>query len=151
MTAPGKSLEETQALIQETFDYLLQEATNTLSLGGSFAPFGAGIRGDGERTHVNIDLPWDRSTPNQHIQALIQAFRTEAQDGKLVVAGLVFDGRMRRETGDGQSALVMHIEHGGGEGVQVFMPYKRLEDAANPYFDDPIVEPIEPEIFKNAA
>jgi hypothetical protein len=140
----------TQSHVQETFDYLFGEARKVLALGGSFAPFGAAIRASGERTHVNVDLPIDRSTPNDHISGLIMGFRQEAQQGRIFIAGLAFDGRMNAD-GVSSTALVIHIESSDGEGVQVFVPYARADDAAALTFEDPVVQPITPEIFTRAA
>ena len=143
-------IEATQKDVQETFDYLFGEASKVLELGGSFAPFGAAMRESGERTHVNVDLPIDRSTPNDHISGLIMGFRQEASQGRIYMAGLAFDGRM---TADGKSveALVFHIESSDGEGVQIFVPYRRLDGSAKLSFDNPVVQPITPEIFTKAA
>ncbi len=143
-------IEATQKDVQDTFDYLFGEASKVLELGGSFAPFGAAMRHGGERTHVNVDLPIDRSTPNDHISGLIMGFRQEAAQGRIFLAGLAFDGRM---TADGKSveALVVHIESSSGEGMQIFVPYRRLEAAGKLSFDSPVVQPITPEIFTKAA
>ncbi|MDX2235344.1 MAG: hypothetical protein NW200_12670 [Hyphomonadaceae bacterium] len=142
-------IEATQQNVQETFDYLFGEASKVLELGGSFAPFGAAIRESGERTHVNVDLPIDRSTPNDHISGLILGFRQEAQAGRIFLAGLAFDGRMTSD-GSAVQALVIHIESAQGEGMQVFVPYTRGLDA-KPVFERPVVQPITPEIFTLGA
>lgn len=144
------SLESIQAEVQETYDYLVGQAVTAMSQGGSFAPFGAAIRYDGERTHMNVDLTADTSTPNQHIQGLISAFRAEAASGALKLAGLIFDGQMARADGARAPALVVHIEHDSGEGVQVFVPYQRVSEGKI-HLNEPVVEPIEPEIFMAAA
>lgn len=143
-------IEATQKDVQETFDYLFGEASKVLALGGSFAPFGAAIRESGERTHVNVDLPIDRSTPNDHISGLIMGFRQEAAQGRIFVAGLAFDGRMTSE-GRSETAVVIHIESSAGEGLQIFVPYVRADSAAAPVFESPVVQPIVPEIFTRAA
>lgn len=140
----------TQKDVQETYDYLFGEAAKVLALGGSFAPFGAAIRENGERTHVNVDLPIERSTPNDHISGLIMGFRQEAAQSRIYIAGLVFDGRMSQE-GRSAPALVVHIESSDGEGVQVFVPYSRPTDGAKPVFESPVVQQIVPEIFTRAA
>ncbi len=142
-------IEATQKHVQETFDYLFGEASKVLELGGSFAPFGAAIRESGERTHVNVDLPIERSTPNDHISGLIMGFRQEAQAGRIFLAGLAFDGRMTSD-GGAVEALVIHIESAGGEGMQIFVPYLRGEDT-RPVFDKPVIQPIVPEIFTLGA
>lgn len=144
------SLEAIQAEVQETYDYLVGEAVTAMNQGGSFAPFGAAIRYDGERTHMNVDLAAEASTPNQHIHGLISAFRGEAANGSLKLAGLIFDGQMARADGLRVPALVVHIEHDSGEGVQVFVPYQRII-GGKVHLENPVVEPIEPEIFQAAA
>lgn len=143
-------IEATQKDVQETFDYLFGEAAQVLGKGGSFAPFGAAIRESGERTHVNVDLPIDRSTPNDHISGLIMGFRQEAAQGRIFIAGLAFDGRMNSD-GTSVPAVVIHIESSAGEGIQVFVPYDRADAAAAPVFEPPVVQPIVPEIFVRAA
>lgn len=139
------TIEATQRDVQETFDYLFVEASKALELGGSFAPFGAAIRANGERTHVNVDLPIETSTPNDHISGLVMGFRQEAEQGRIFLAGLAFDGRMSAE-GQSGPALVVHIETSVGEGIQVFVPYER-ESAGPVRFAEPVVQPILPEIF----
>ena len=143
-------IEATQKNVQETYDYLFGEASKVLEKGGSFAPFGAAMRQSGERTHVNVDLPIERSTPNDHISGLIMGFRQEAAQNRILLAGLAFDGRM---TADGKSveALVIHIESSDGEGMQVFVPYSRTPGVAKIAFDNPVVQPITPEIFTKGA
>jgi hypothetical protein len=143
------SVVATQKDVQETFDYLFSEASKVLALGGSFAPFGAAIRQSGERTHVNVDLPIDRSTPNDHISGLIMGFRQEAQAGRIFLAGLAFDGRMTSE-GRSVEALVIHIESAQGEGMQVFVPYAR-DEGQPPVFEPVVVQPIVPEIFSRSG
>lgn len=142
--------DRTQTEVQETYDYLFGEASKVLDLGGSFAPFGAAIRQGGERTHMNVDLPTGTSNPQDHIAGLIRAFRQEAEQGKISVAGLAFDGKV---TVDGQraDALIIHIEHLDGGGVQIFVPYLRIDGPKKLNFLDPIVQNIEPEIFQAAA
>lgn len=139
-------IEATQKDVQETFDYLYAEAAKVMELGGSFAPFGAAIRQNGERTHVNVDLPIERSTPNDHISGLIMGFRKEAEAGRIFIAGLAFDGKIAVD-GEQREALVVHVEHDKGEGVQIFVPYERLPDGKTLRFAPPILQPINPEIF----
>lgn len=143
-------IEATQREVQETFDYLYQEAAKVMELGGSFAPFGAAIRLNGERTHVNVDLPIERSTPNDHISGLIMGFRKEAEAGRIFIAGLAFDGKIG-VSGEQREALVIHLEHDKGEGLQIFVPYERQRDSKKIVFGQPIVQQITPEIFSLAA
>jgi len=144
------TIEATQKHVQETYDYLYNEAAKVMELGGSFAPFGAAIRLNGERTHVNVDLPIDRSTPNDHISGLIMGFRKEAEAGRIFIAGLAFDGKIGVD-GQQREALVIHLEHDKGEGLQIFVPYQRQADSKKIVFGPPIVQQITPEIFSLAA
>jgi hypothetical protein len=143
-------IEVTQRDVQETFDYLYQEAAKVMEMGGSFAPFGAAIRMNGERTHVNVDLPIERSTPNDHISGLIMGFRKEVEAGRIFVAGLAFDGKVAIG-GEQREALVVHIEHEKGEGIEVFVPYERKAPGEKIAFGQPIVQNIIPEIFSRAG
>lgn len=143
-------IEVTQRDVQETFDYLYEEASKVMQLGGSFAPFGAAIRLNGERTHVNVDLPIERSTPNDHISGLIMGFRKEAEEGRIFIAGLAFDGKVA-VNGEQREAVVVHIEHEKGEGIEVFVPYTRGGPDQKISFGQPIVQNIIPEIFSRAG
>ena len=132
-----------QRHLQETYEYLFDTAHRALKEGGSFAPFGAGIRKTGEQIHTNVDLPIDRSAPQDHISGLIAGFRLDEKENGLIAAGLVFDGRARS---DDAAALCFHIEAANGRAVEVIVPYARRapEEIA---FDEPQVSEVEPEIF----
>jgi hypothetical protein len=97
-----------------------------------------------------VNLSTETSNPQDHIVGLIKAFRQEAEQGRISVAGLAFDGKV---TVDGQraDALIIHIEHLQGGGVQIFVPYLRIEGPQKLNFLDPIIQNIEPEIFQAAA
>lgn len=136
----------TAAAVQETYEFLFDEAHRALLQGGSFKPFGAGVRPDGERTQMHVDLPVDRSTPQQHIAALIAGMRQEAGARRLAVAGLVIDGGMQTPDGDA-TAVVVHMEAEGGESVQVTIPYERLLETGEIRFKEPQVAPVTSEIF----
>ncbi len=132
-----------QRHLQDTYEYLFDAAHRALREGGSFAPFGAGIRKTGEQIHTNVDLPIDKSAPADHISGLIAGFRLDEQENGLIAAGLVFDGRA---SSDDASALCFHIEGANGGAVEVIVPYARRapEQIA---FDNPQVSQVEPEIF----
>jgi hypothetical protein len=132
-----------QRHLQETYEYLFDTAHRALKEGGSFAPFGAGIRKTGEQIHTNVDLPIDRSAPADHISGLIAGFRLDEQENGLIAAGLVFDGRARS---DDAAALCFHIEGANGRAVEVIVPYAR-RSAEEIAFDEPQISEVEPEIF----
>jgi hypothetical protein len=129
--------------LQDTYEYLFDTAHRALKEGGSFAPFGAGIRKTGEQIHTNVDLPIDRSAPQDHISGLIAGFRQDEQENGLIAAGLVFDGR---SSVDDAAALCFHIEGANGRAVEVIVPYaRRAADLIA--FDKPQISEVEPEIF----
>lgn len=132
-----------QRHLQDTYEYLFDAAHRALLEGGSFAPFGAGLRKTGEQIHTNVDLPIEKSAPADHISGLIAGFRLDEKENGLIAAGLVFDGRARS---DDASALCFHIEAANGRAVEVIVPYQR-RDSAGIAFDEPQVSEVEPEIF----
>lgn len=132
-----------QRHLQDTYEYLFDAAHRALRDGGSFAPFGAGIRKTGEQIHTNVDLPIEKSAPADHISGLIAGFRLDERENGLIAAGLVFDGRARS---DDASALCFHIEVANGRAVEVIVPYARRE-SAEIAFSEPQVSEVEPEIF----
>lgn len=131
-----------QKHLQDTYEYLFDAAYRALREGGSFAPFGAGIRKTGEQIHTNVDLPIDQSSPSDHISGLIAGFRADEAEHGLIAAGLVFDGRA---SSDDAAALCFHVEGANGRAVEVIVPYKRL--ITEIAFDDPQITEVQPEIF----
>ncbi len=132
-----------QRHLQDTYEYLFDTAHRALLEGGSFAPFGAGLRKTGEQIHTNVDLPMESSAPADHISGLIAGFRLDEEENGLIAAGLVFDGRA---SSDNASALCFHIEAANGRAVEVIVPYQRRE-GAGVAFDEPQVSEVAPEIF----
>jgi hypothetical protein len=136
-----------QRHLQDTYEYLFDNAHRALREGGSFAPFGAGIRKTGEQIHTNVDLPIEQSSPNDHISGLIAGFRKDEADNGLIAAGLVFDGRARS---DDAAALCFHIEAANGSAVEVIVPYARRE-ANQIAFDVPQITEVHAEIFTDVV
>lgn len=131
-----------QQHLQDTYEYLFEVAHRALLEGGSFAPFGAGIRKTGEQIHTNVDLPIEQSVPVDHISGLIAGFRQDEQENGLIAAGLVFDGRARS---DDAAALCFHIEGANGRAVEVIVPYERVNELIA--FQPPQVSEVTSEIF----
>lgn len=132
-----------QQHLQDTYQYLFDAAHRALLEGGSFAPFGAGIRKTGEQIHTNVDLDIARSAPADHISGLIAGFRLDEKQNGLIAAGLVFDGQARS---DDARALCFHIEGADGRAVEVIVPYAR-NTAQQIAFDTPQVSEVQAEIF----
>jgi hypothetical protein len=135
-----------QRHLQDTYEYLFDNAYRALLDGGSFAPFGAGIRKTGEQIHTNVDLPIDRSSPNDHISGLIAGFRKDEAENGLMAAGLVFDGRARS---DDAAALCFHIEVANGSAVEVIVPYARRDSQIA--FENPQITEVQAEIFTDVV
>jgi hypothetical protein len=131
-----------QRHLQDTYEYLFDAAHRALLEGGSFAPFGAGIRKTGEQIHTNVDLPINTSAPADHISGLIAGFRKDDEENGLMAAGLVFDGRA---PSDDASALCFHLETANGRALEVIVPYARA--SAEIAFSSPQVAEVTPEIF----
>lgn len=132
-----------QQHLQDTYEYLFDTAHRALGEGGSFAPFGAGIRKTGEQIHTNVDLPIEKSAPSDHISGLIAGFRADEAEHGLIAAGLVFDGRARS---DDAAALCFHLEGANGKAVEVIVPYRRMPGNIIA-FDAPQVSDVQSEIF----
>src|SRR5262249_8393299 len=130
-----------QRHLQDTYEYLFDAAHRALLEGGSFAPFGAGIRKTGEQIHTNVDLDMTKSVPADHISGLIAGFRMDDEQNGLMAAGLVFDGRA---SSDDAAALCFHIEAANGRAIEVVVPYRRMiGDIVD--FSDPQVTEVQPE------
>jgi hypothetical protein len=132
-----------QRHLQETYQYLFDAAHHALMAGGSFAPFGAGVRSSGEQIHTTVDLAIEESAPADHISGLIAGFRADAAHNGLIAAGLVFDGRA---ASDDASALCFHIEIAGGSAIEVIVPYQRGAESELA-FSNPKITEVQPEIF----
>ena len=132
-----------QRHLQDTYEYLFDAAHRALQAGGSFAPFGAGIRKTGEQIHTNVDLPMEQSAPSDHISGLIAGFRADEKDKGLIAAGLVFDGRARS---DDANALCFHLEVANGKAVEVIVPSRRMPGNILD-FETPQISEVQPEIF----
>jgi len=132
-----------QRHLQETYEYLFDSAHRALQAGGSFAPFGAGIRKTGEQIHTNVDLPVEKSQPADHISGLIAGFRLDDTQNGLIAAGLVFDGRA---SSDAAAALCFHIEAANGRAVEVIVPYAR-RSTTEIAFSEPQISEVASEIF----
>jgi len=134
--------EDSEALIEETYEYMLAGARGALGEGLSYLPFGAAVRASGERLHMSLDADAQKKTAEEQIAGLVAALR---KDPALVCAGLCFDGAVGLETGESAPAVCMHIEINGGESLEAFVPYVREPNGI--VVMQPIFAPSDPEIF----
>lgn len=133
--------------LQDTYQYLFDAAHRALLEGGSFAPFGAGIRKTGEQIHTSVDLKIESSAPADHLSGLIAGFRADDAKNGLMAAGLVFDGHA---VSDNARALCFHIEAANGKAVEVVVPYDRKADKSV-LFAEPVVSDVFPEVFTDVT
>lgn len=129
--------------LQDTYQYLFDAAHRALLEGGSFAPFGAGIRKTGEQIHTTVDLSSETSAPSDHLSGLIAGFRADDKENGLMAAGLVFDGHA---VSDNARALCFHIEAANGKAVEVVVPYNRTTENKI-LFSEPQISDVYPEVF----
>jgi hypothetical protein len=135
-----------QRHLQETYQYLFDEAQRALALGGSFRPFGAGTRKTGELIQTTVDASLEGIGPQDHIAGLISGFRTDDKESGLIVAGLVFDGQMTEQGASHGRALVFHLEAANGRAIEVVVPYEmRVGGVID--FQTPVATEVLPEIF----
>jgi hypothetical protein len=132
-----------QQHLQDTYQYLFDAAHRALLEGGSFAPFGAGIRKTGEQIHTTVDLSIETSAPADHLSGLIAGFRADDKENGLIAAGLVFDGHA---VSDNARALCFHIEVANGKAVEIVVPYNRTSESKI-LFSEPQVSDVYPEVF----
>ncbi|MBL8551812.1 MAG: hypothetical protein JNJ73_17630 [Hyphomonadaceae bacterium] len=131
--------------MQGTYQFLFDEAHRALNLGGSFRPFGAGVRKNGEPIETYVDLGNAAADPQAHIGGLISGLKEEDQRHGLMAAGLVFDGQMTDAQGAHGRALVFHLEAANGRAVEVVVPYEVKLSVVD--FSEPVVTEVVPEIF----
>jgi hypothetical protein len=135
----------TEGDIRETYNYLYAGAKAAIDQGGSFVPFGAAVRLNGDRTHMGLEASSFGETVQDHIGTLVLAMREDAEKNGLRAVGLVFDGQVTLDDGAQSAAIVMHIEVFHGESLEAFVPYVR-EPGTVSYFP-PIFAPTDPSVF----
>ena len=138
-----------QEHLQETYQFLFDEALVALQEGGSMRPFGAGTRRTGERIQAQVQPKPGDDGVQAHIQGLIAGFRQEDQEHGLIAAGLVFDGAMQDDGSVYSRALCFHLEAANGRALQVIVPYESLLGQIN--FAEPAIEEVAPEVFINVS
>jgi hypothetical protein len=134
--------EETDDLLQEAFDYMLEGARDALQRGPSFMPFGAAVRLGGQRLHLNLADDMRAKTAEEQIAGIVAGLQA---DPGLICASLCFDGAVGLQSGENVPAICMHIEVRGGESIECFTPYVREPTGLT--IMQPIIAPTDPEIF----
>lgn len=135
--------------MQDTYQYLFDEAHRCLTHGGSFRPFGAGIRRTGEQIQTQVEMPAGQVGPFDHIAGLIAGFQEDNRQNGLMAAGLVFDGQAVEGQDQHARAVIFHLEAANGRAVEVIVPYVvHVGDVIE--FAQPVVSEVHAEIFKDA-
>lgn len=132
--------------LQDTYQYLFDQAHAILREGKSFRPFGAAIRKTGEQIETIAEPPAGQDGPQDHIRGLILGFQEDDRQNGLMAAGLVFDGQMTDGFEEHKRALVFHLEAANGRAVEVVVAYEhRIGNIID--FYEPDVAEVTPEIF----
>ncbi|MDX2236397.1 MAG: hypothetical protein NW203_02425 [Hyphomonadaceae bacterium] len=136
--------------LQETYQYLFDQAHLALQQGGSMRPFGAGTRRTGETIEARVETRPGDDGAAPHIQGLIAGFRQEDAEHGLIAAGLVFDAAVEDGGTVFSRALCFHLEAANGRALQVIVPYD-MRVGAVIEFAEPAIEEVLPEVFTAAA
>ena len=115
--------------LDELLKALLEMAEMLLEDQGAFLPIGAVMMPDREIRHVGAQIEGEEYPGAQPLLDLLEkTFQKEAQEGKLLAAGIAYDvltvppGKQLK-----QDAICCGLEHWLGEAVDVFKPYVKTE------------------------
>jgi hypothetical protein len=105
---------------------LLSFAQQMLAKQGTFFPFGASMRSDGEIAMAAGYTGDLRLEPVEIIDLLVQAFREESAIGAIRAVGICVDMRFVPPNGSEKTdAICAQLEHVEGACIDVFLPYKK--------------------------
>jgi len=119
--------------LDKLFNLLIPFAQQQLEKNGSFYPYAATIGLNQEITMVNL-LLGEYPNSTDMIDKFNLILGTEADNHKLVAAGMTFDVKIPR-AGDTIDAMQTNLEHENGESIAVYLPYKVIGDSSVEYDD----------------
>jgi hypothetical protein len=115
--------------------FLLGFARKILPKQGALLPFAAAVTHDG-KIQPMAAYEGEHGSTQGHADLLIDAMRVAVDAGKIIAGGLCTDVRVKPP---GRAALVdaiqVHLEHGNGECVDVFLPYEKTSSHEFHYGD----------------
>src|SRR5262245_13385837 len=105
---------------------LLSFAQQMLAKQGTFFPFGASMRSDGEIAMAAGYIDERGSELVEIIDLIVQGFQQEAAIVAIRAAGICIDMRIVPPGGTEKTdAICVQLEHGEGDCVDVYLPYKK--------------------------
>ena len=117
---------------QEDFDallnFLLAFVEDMLAKHGEFFPFAAMTAADGEIAAVAVDLGEEHPASDRVIEALTDALRARALDGRVRACGICSDAIVARADLERTDAVCVTLEHEELEPVEVYLPYSKGPD-----------------------
>jgi hypothetical protein len=115
---------------EELLNFLVPIAFRRLEADGEFAPFGAVVLTEGGVEPVESMGEVDPSAePDQVFAKILEAIRSDAEEGKFRAAGLCADVHVVREEEDEHTdAIRIYLERRDGEAMDVFLPYQAGEE-----------------------
>jgi hypothetical protein len=104
-----------------------------------FYPYGYIMRPDGEIVSVSAATGEEHPASKDLISILRDAYRKEAEAGKLLAVAVVYDARVATPSApQKKDAIAFQIDHRDGYSVEVFFPYSL--DSADVVFDLPFAQ-----------
>jgi hypothetical protein len=105
---------------------LLSSAQQMLAKQGTFLPFGASLRSDGEIAMAAGYVGDEHPEPVAIIELIVRGFQEEAAMGTIRAAGVCVDMRVVPPNGTEKTdAICVQLEHAEGDCVDVYLPYKK--------------------------
>lgn len=119
---PMQPTPEARSDYNALLESLMPFAQTMLKKHGEFFPFGAAINTAGEVTgHMTYDGN-EKPDSDTVIAALVQAFQTEAREGKIRASGICYDACIDQD-GKKVDAVVISLEHACGSATKTCVPY----------------------------
>jgi hypothetical protein len=106
-------------------DYCIGFAKQQLSKHGSFHPFGASVKADGNPAADGILLDDEHPPAQKVIDTYTEIYQSQAKAGELRAAALCWDSRVSLGDSPKTDAIAIGLEHSNGESVTVYLPYKK--------------------------
>lgn len=112
--------------LDKVLNTLLSFAQQMINKYGCFHPFGASMNTNGEVACVSGYTGDEKPDPEELMQLLIDGFRQEAKNEKIMATGICHDARIIPQ-GKTQKmdAICARLEHNSGEAVEVYLPYRK--------------------------
>jgi|SRR5579883_338838 len=115
--------------LEALFNTLLQETQELMSKHGGFNPWGATLSTTNQIQWIGASNGEEFPEAQELIDLLVETFQRQCPRGVLRAVGICYDVRV---VPPGQSekfeAVCCSLEHASGEAVDVFVPYKKIDE-----------------------